>query len=100
MPQYRSPSGQIGRVPLRDLGTHGGPSTYEPRSLAIGLWSTGLASVAMLGIWAWALADWRRDGTSPTPAQVIGASREEQRAGKRARLATTKRLLHRARREP
>ena len=30
MPQYRSPSGQIGFAPARDRTTHGGPSTYRP----------------------------------------------------------------------
>ena len=48
-------------VPL-PAGEHEVVVKYEPRSLRIGLWSTGLASVAMLGIWAWALVDWRRRG--------------------------------------
>jgi len=48
-------------VPL-PAGEHAVVVKYEPRSLRIGLWSTGLASVAMLGIWAWALVDWRRRG--------------------------------------
>ena len=48
-------------VPL-PAGEHEVVVKYEPESLRIGLWSTGLASVAMLGIWGWALADWRRRG--------------------------------------
>ncbi|CAA9544393.1 MAG: hypothetical protein AVDCRST_MAG87-352 [uncultured Thermomicrobiales bacterium] len=48
-------------VPL-PAGEHEVVVTYEPESLRIGLWSTGLASVAMLGIWGWALIDWRRRG--------------------------------------
>jgi len=47
-------------VPLR-AGEHEVVLKYEPTSLRIGLWSTGLASVAMLGIWTWALVDfWLR----------------------------------------
>ena len=33
---------------------------YEPRSLEIGLWTTGFGSVALIGIWSWALVDFRR----------------------------------------
>ncbi len=46
-------------VPL-PVGEHEVVMTYEPMSLTVGLWSTGLASVAMLGIWGWALIGWRR----------------------------------------
>ncbi len=48
-------------VPL-PAGEHEVVLKYEPRELRIGLWSTGLASVAMLGIWGWALWDWRKRG--------------------------------------
>jgi hypothetical protein len=42
-------------------GSHTIVLKYEPRSLTIGLWSTCLASVAMIGIWGWALVDrWHR----------------------------------------
>jgi hypothetical protein len=33
---------------------------YEPASLRIGLWSTALASIGLIGIWSWAIVDWRR----------------------------------------
>jgi len=45
-------------VPL-PAGEHVVELKYEPRSLTIGLRVTGAASVAMIGIWAWALVDWR-----------------------------------------
>jgi len=43
-------------------GDHTVVMRYEPRSLTIGLWTTGFTSIAMIGIWAWALVDWRRRG--------------------------------------
>ena len=48
-------------VPLA-AGEHEVVLRYEPRPLRIGLWSTGLASVAILGVWGWALRDWRKRG--------------------------------------
>jgi hypothetical protein len=34
---------------------------YEPASLQLGLWSTGLTSIGMIGVWSWAGFDfWRR----------------------------------------
>jgi len=87
-------------VPL-PAGEHTVVMKYEPRSLTIGLWSTGLASVGMIGVWSWALVEWRRQGETPiAPTQAIAASREEKRESTRARLAATKRLVRRTRRAP
>jgi uncharacterized membrane protein YfhO len=33
---------------------------YEPASLRIGLWGTALTSIGLIGIWSWAIVDWRR----------------------------------------
>ncbi len=44
-------------------GEHEVVLRYEPMSLTVGLWSTGLAGAAMLGIWGWALVAWRRSRT-------------------------------------
>jgi hypothetical protein len=33
---------------------------YEPRSLTIGLWTTGIATVALIGTWSWAGLETRR----------------------------------------
>jgi len=33
---------------------------YEPRSLTIGLWTTGFSIVALIGLWSWAIVDSRR----------------------------------------
>jgi uncharacterized membrane protein YfhO len=42
-------------------GQHEVVLKYEPRELTIGLWSTGLTSVAIIGIWCWAGLDrWGR----------------------------------------
>jgi len=80
-------------VPL-PAGEHEVVMKYEPRSLTIGLWSTGLASVAMLGIWAWALVDWRRDaGRHPTPAPATTAVRTPKATRLRPRSTATKRLV-------
>jgi hypothetical protein len=46
-------------VPL-SAGEHVVEMKYEPREVIIGLWTTGAASVAMIGIWSWAGADWGR----------------------------------------
>jgi hypothetical protein len=46
-------------------GTHTIELKYEPESLRIGLWGTGGTSIAITGIWMWALIDWRRRGTAP-----------------------------------
>ena len=48
-------------VPLA-AGEHEVELKYEPRAVTVGLWSTGLASVGILGIWGWALWDWRKRG--------------------------------------
>ena len=48
-------------VPLA-AGDHTVVLKYEPKSLAVGLRVTGAASVALAGVWAWALADWLRGG--------------------------------------
>ena len=48
-------------VPL-PAGEHEVVLRYEPRAVTVGLWGTGLASVAILGVWSWALRDWRRGG--------------------------------------
>lgn len=80
-------------VPL-PAGEHTVVMTYEPRSLTIGLWSTGLTSIAMLGIWFWALVDWRRrGGTSSASPHAVAASREDQRESRGVRLTAAKRLL-------
>lgn len=63
-------------VPL-PAGEHEVVLRYEPRSLTIGLWSTGLATVAILGVWSWALVDWRRrGGTSWASSRVMSGSPE------------------------
>lgn len=46
-------------VPL-GAGEHEVVLKYEPLPLKIGLWSTGLSSIAMIGIWIWAGIDWQR----------------------------------------
>lgn len=56
-------------VPL-PAGEHEVVMKYEPRSLTIGLWSTGLTSVAMIGIWGWALVGWRRYRRRPRPSSL------------------------------
>jgi hypothetical protein len=49
-------------VPV-DAGTHEIVLKYEPRSLTIGLWSTGIAGIAVIGIWFWTAIDSRRRKT-------------------------------------
>ena len=44
-------------------GEHEVVLRYEPMTLTVGLWSTGLAGAAMLGVWGWALIGWRRSRT-------------------------------------
>ncbi len=52
-------------------GEHEVVLRYEPMTLTIGLWSTGLAGAAMLGVWGWALIGWRRSGiSSRTPPRT------------------------------
>ena len=62
-------------VPL-PAGEHEVMLRYEPRSVTIGLWGTGLASVAMLGIWGWALVDWRRGERQTFRLRRAAAPRE------------------------
>ena len=62
-------------VPL-DAGEHEVILRYEPRSLTIGLWSTSVASVAMLGIWAWAFMGWRRRVPGTIPEETPGRADE------------------------
>jgi len=59
-------------VPL-PTGEHEVILKYEPPELTTGLRITGVASVAMLGIWGWALVDFRR--------QAPGAPRSPRRPG-------------------
>jgi uncharacterized membrane protein YfhO len=49
-------------VPV-DAGMHEIVLKYEPRSLTIGLWSTGIAGIAVIGIWFWTAIDSRRRKT-------------------------------------
>jgi len=80
-------------VPL-PAGEHTVVMKYEPRSLTIGLWSTGLASVGMIGIWSWALVEWRRDGgRQPAPIQANAAVRKPIVHRKRSRPTATKRVV-------
>jgi hypothetical protein len=46
-------------------GQHEVVFKYEPTTLQVGLWSTGAASIALVGIWSWALVDWRRRRQTP-----------------------------------
>jgi hypothetical protein len=46
-------------VPL-SAGQHTVVLKYEPMALRFGLWSTGLSSIAMIGVWIWALLDGRK----------------------------------------
>ncbi|MBA2247743.1 MAG: YfhO family protein, partial [Chloroflexia bacterium] len=46
-------------------GEHEVELRYEPAELTTGLRITGVASVAMLGIWSWALVDHRRQHPAP-----------------------------------
>jgi hypothetical protein len=46
-------------------GEHEVVLKYEPRELTIGLWSTGLTSIATIGIWTWAAIDKRRTRRGP-----------------------------------
>lgn len=46
-------------VPIT-AGEHTVVLKYEPFPLKIGLWSTGISSIAIIGIWGWALVDRRR----------------------------------------
>jgi len=59
-------------------GTHTVELKYEPRSLRIGLLGTGGTSIAITGIWIWALIDWRRRGREPEaehrPLETPGGS--------------------------
>ncbi len=41
-------------------GTHTIELKYEPRSIEIGLWTTGVSTIGILGVWSWALVDVRR----------------------------------------
>jgi hypothetical protein len=47
-------------VPLA-AGEHEVVLKYEPMPLRIGLWSTALTGIAMIGVWAWAWFDGRRN---------------------------------------
>jgi hypothetical protein len=49
-------------VPLA-AGTHDVVLKYEPTALRIGLWSTSLSGLAMIGVWIWALIDRRKTTT-------------------------------------
>jgi hypothetical protein len=51
-------------VPI-PAGSHEVVLKYEPRSLTIGLWTTGLTGVAMIGVWIWAGIDRRRSPRQP-----------------------------------
>jgi uncharacterized membrane protein YfhO len=53
-------------------GSHTVEMRYEPKSLEIGLWSTGATSVAMIGIWAWAFVDRRRNADGPEKRPTTG----------------------------
>src|SRR5690606_28565274 len=46
-------------VPI-SAGDHTVELKYEPESLRIGMMATGGMAIAMIGIWVWALVDWRR----------------------------------------
>jgi hypothetical protein len=61
-------------VPIT-AGEHTVELKYEPESLRIGMLVTGAAAVAMIGIWAWALVDWRRRGANGTGSAVTGSPR-------------------------
>jgi hypothetical protein len=56
-------------------GEHTVELKYEPQSLQVGLIVTGSTAVAMIGVWAWALVDWRRrkesDSATITPAKPL-----------------------------
>jgi hypothetical protein len=45
-------------IPL-PAGKHEVVLKYEPRSLTIGLWTTGATAIAMIGVWIWASLDRR-----------------------------------------
>jgi hypothetical protein len=53
-------------VPLA-AGTHDVVLKYEPTALKIGLWSTSLSGLAMIGVWIWALIDRRKYTTGARP---------------------------------
>lgn len=70
-------------VPI-PAGDHLVVMKYEPKSLRIGLWTTGLTSIAMLGVWAWALVDWRRTrrrGYAPALAVTPENRRQDDGSG-------------------
>jgi uncharacterized membrane protein YfhO len=49
-------------------GDHTVVMKYEPKSVMIGLATTGVTSVAMIGVWIWAGIDRRRSRSKEIPA--------------------------------
>jgi len=73
-------------------GDHLVVMTYEPEALRIGLWTTGFTSIAMLGVWAWALLDRRPPAgiSQPRVASTRNVTRDRrfsQRLAQRGRHA-------------
>jgi hypothetical protein len=67
-------------VPV-EAGNHTVVMKYEPSEITVGLWSTGLASAAMIGIWIWAgISSGRGRRQVPDGAAVASSSMTRQTA--------------------
>jgi len=69
-------------VPI-SAGDHTVELKYEPESLRIGMMATGGMAIVMIGIWVWALVDWRRrDPDGAVSSRSKGNKDRDKASGK------------------